>query len=222
MKTITRYFEAMIVFMLMLVLGGFVGKAFSAPTMRNGASMSGMSAGSMHHSMAMHMVIPPTTQRTVAYTLPNVTLIREDGKKVQLRNELNDGRPVVLTFIFTTCKEICPIISATFAQLQRKLGSDRDRVHLASISIDPEHDTPARLAAYAKEFGAGPEWHHYTGTYAASETAQKAFDVYHGDKMDHTPVTFLRRSPGQKWIRIDGFTTADALLKDLRSMLAKN
>jgi len=112
------------------------------------------------------------------------------------------------------------VVSATFAQLQRKLGAESSRIHMASISIDPEHDTPARLAAYAKEFGAGPEWHHYTGTFEASERAQRAFDVYHGDKMSHTPVTFLRRAPGQKWIRIDGFTTADNLMRELRPMLA--
>jgi len=172
--------------------------------------------------MTMHMVIPPTTRRIVAYTLPKVHLVREDGKRISLPAELNDGRPVVLTFIFTTCKEICPIITATLAQLQRELGPNRDRVHMASISIDPEHDTPARLEAYAKEFGAGPEWHHYTGTFAASVAVQKAFDVYHGDKMSHTPVTFLRRAPGQKWVRIDGFATADDLMGELRSMLAAN
>ncbi len=206
MKTMKRYFEAILVLMLMLTISGMISAAFAAPSMKCGAGMA--------------MDIPRTTQRSVAYTLPDVTMIREDGKRVSLPKELNDGRPVVLTFIFTTCREICPVISATFAQLQRKLGSDRDRVHLASISIDPEHDTPARLAAYAKEFDAGPEWHHYTGTFDASIAAQKAFNVYHGDKMDHTPVTFLRRAPGQKWIRIDGFTTADTLMSELRSMLA--
>lgn len=171
--------------------------------------------------MAMHMAIPEMTRRIVAYKLPKVMLVREDGKHVSLPEELNDGRPVVLTFIFTSCREICPIISATFAQLQGELGQKRDHVHLVSISIDPEHDTPARLAAYAKKFGAGPEWHHYTGTFAASEKVQRAFDVYHGDKMSHTPVTFLRRAPGERWVRIDGFTTADELMHELRSMLAK-
>jgi len=201
-----------------LLLAGLSGMVLADTAMKCGGDMT----DSQGHHVVMHMTLPPTTQRMVAYTLPDVTMIREDGKHVSLPNDLNDGRPVVLTFIFTTCKEICPVISATFAQLQRKLGSERDKVHLASISIDPEHDTPARLAEYAKEFGAGPEWHHYTGSFSASIAAQKAFDVYHGDKMDHTPVTFLRRAPGQKWIRIDGFTTADNLMNQLRSMLARN
>jgi len=122
-----HYFEVMMMLLLLAVLGGFIGKAFSAPLMNRGAGMS------------MHMVIPSMTQRIVPYILPDVRMIREDGKQVFLRKELNDGRPVVLTFIYTTCKEICPVISGTFAQLQRKLGSDRDRVHLASISIDPEN-----------------------------------------------------------------------------------
>lgn len=212
MKTIRIYIETILVLLLVLLAIGIIGKVFAETSMKCGAGMS------MGHAQAM--TIPPTTQRMVAYTLPDVTMIREDNKRVSLPKELNDGRPVVLTFIFTTCREICPVISATFAQLQRQLGPDRDRVHLASISIDPEHDTPARLAAYSKEFKAGPEWHHYTGSFEASVAAQKAFDVYHGDKMRHTPVTFLRRAPGQKWIRIDGFTTADMLMRELRSMLA--
>ncbi len=186
----------------------------------NMATMSGMAAGDMHAGHAMHMTIPPTTRRIVPYELPQVTMMREDGKSVSIPDELNDGRPVVLSFVFTTCTEICPVISATFEQLQNKLGDDSSRIHIASVTIDPEHDTVNRLAAYAKQFDAGPEWHHYTGSFDASETMQRAFDVWHGDKMDHTPVTFLRAAPGQPWVRYDGFATSDALLGELRGMLA--
>jgi protein SCO1/2 len=174
-----------------------------------------------HHHMMMHMQMPTQTARTTAeYVIPQVELVRDDGKTVSLPAELNDGRPVVLDFIFTSCTEICPLTSHTLAQLQSELGSDRDRVHLVSISIDPEEDTPAVLAAYAKKYGAGPEWQHYTGTLSASIATQRAFDAYRGDKMNHTPVTFVRLAPGQPWIRIDGFATADELLGELRTVLA--
>lgn len=172
-----------------------------------------------HHHM---MPMPKITRQTVAYTVPQVTLVRDDGKSVLLQDELNDGRPVILSFIYTTCTSVCPLVSHTLAQLQGKLGADRDRVHLVSISIDPEEDTPARLAAYAKQYDAGPEWQHYTGTVAASIAAQKAFDAYRGDKMDHTPATFLRAAPGKAWLRIDGFATADDLLGEVRNMLSLN
>jgi protein SCO1/2 len=157
---------------------------------------------------------------TVSYQTPAVTLVREDGKRVSLESELDDGRPVLLNFIFTTCSSICPLTSRTLEEFQRKLGSEAARVHLMSISIDPEQDTPARLTEYARKFHAGPEWQYYTGSLAASIAAQRAFDVYRGEKMSHTPVTLLRAAPGQPWLRIEGFVTPDELLDDYQKLLA--
>jgi protein SCO1/2 len=166
----------------------------------------------------------PAAQRpatsTVQYVVPHVTLVRDDGKTISLPEEMNDGRPVMLNFIFTSCGSICPLMSQIFAQFQRNLGPESDQVHLMSISTDPEQDTPARLNEYAQQFHAGPEWQHYTGTLAASLAAQRAFDVYRGDKMSHTPVTLLRAAPGQPWRRIDGFVTPDELLREYRELLA--
>ena len=133
--------------------------------------------------------------------------------------ELDDGRPVLLNFIFTTCSSICPLTSRTLEEFQSKLGSEAVKVHLMSISIDPEQDTPARLTEYAQKFHAGPAWQYYTGTVAASVTAQKAFDVYRGEKMSHTPVTLMRAAPGRPWLRIEGFVTPDQLVADYHNLL---
>jgi protein SCO1/2 len=149
-----------------------------------------------------------------------VRLTRDDGKVVSLPEEMNDGRPVVLNFIFTSCSSVCPLMSGVFGQFARKLGAERDHVHLMSISIDPEQDTPARLRQYAREFKAGPEWQHYTGTVEASLVAQRAFGVYRGDKMSHTAVTLLRAAPGAPWLRLDGFVTPDELLDQYRTLLS--
>jgi protein SCO1/2 len=157
---------------------------------------------------------------TVNYDAPAVTLVRADGKSVSLPHELDDGRPVLLNFIFTTCSSICPLTSRTLEEFQHKLGSEAARVHLMSISIDPEQDTPARLSEYARKFHAGPEWQYYTGTVAASLAAQRAFDVYRGEKMSHTPVTLMRAAPGKPWLRIEGFVTPDELVDDYRNLLA--
>jgi protein SCO1 len=160
------------------------------------------------------------SRQTVTYETPAVTLVREDGRSVSLPRELDDGRPVLLNFIFTTCSSICPLTSRTLEEFQRKLGSEAAHVHLMSISIDPEQDTPARLAEYARKFHAGPEWQYYTGTVAASLAAQRAFDVYRGEKMSHTPVTLLRSAPGEPWLRIEGFVTPDELVDDYRNLFA--
>lgn len=184
-----------------------------------GATESAAAGAGMH----MHHAVAPGTMHSMAdYALPPVELVRDDGKAVSLVDELNDGRPVILTFIYTSCTTICPMISQTLERLQGELGSDRDKVHIVSISIDPEEDTPARLKAYAERFGAGPEWQHYTGTVDASIAAQRAFNVYRGDKMNHAPVAFLRAAPGKQWMRIDGFATPSELLAAYRDMVASD
>ena len=160
------------------------------------------------------------SRSTVTYETPDVSLVRADGKRVSLPQELDDGRPVLLNFIFTTCSSICPLTSRTLEEFQRTLGSEAARIHLMSISIDPEEDTPARLRAYARKFHAGPEWQYYTGTVAASLAAQRAFDVYRGEKMSHTPVTLMRAAPGKPWLRIEGFVTPDELVDDYQKLLA--
>jgi len=159
------------------------------------------------------------SRATVSYHTPDISLLRQDGRTVSLPHELDDGRPVLLNFIFTTCSSICPLASRTLEEFQRKLGPEATHVHLVSISIDPEQDTPERLAEYARKFHAGPEWQYYTGTVAASIAAQRAFDVYRGEKMSHTPVTLLRAAPGKPWLRIEGFVTPDELVDEYHKLL---
>ena len=156
---------------------------------------------------------------TVNYEVPAISLVRSTGKSVVLTDELNDGRAVVVNFIYTTCPGVCPLSSQVFSMLQKKLGKDQAKVHLVSISIDPEADTPAALTEYAKKFSAQDGWDYYTGSMAASLAAQRAFDVYHGDKMSHTAVTLIRVAPDKPWRRIDGFASADQLLHEYHSLL---
>lgn len=161
---------------------------------------------------------PVISTAVLHYTVPAVQLVRDDNKVVSLQEEMNDGRPVVLNFIFTSCGSICPLMSQVFAQFQQRLGAESRNVHLMSISVDPEQDTPAQLREYARKFHAGPSWQHYTGTIEASLAAQRAFNVWRGDKMGHTSVTFMRVAPDKPWLRIDGFVTPEELLERYRQL----
>jgi protein SCO1/2 len=161
-----------------------------------------------------------TTVSSMQYSVPELKLIRQDGRSVSLPEEMNDGRPVIVNFIFTTCGSICPLMSQVFGQFQQMLGAESGHVHLMSISTDPEEDSPARLREYARKHGAREGWNHYTGTLEASQAAQRAFGVYRGDKMSHTPVTLLRIAPGQPWLRVDGFVTPDELMHHFHQLLA--
>jgi protein SCO1 len=154
-------------------------------------------------------------RRTVTqFLIPNVTLVRDDGKRVNLPAELNDGRPLVVNFIYTSCTTICPMNSQVFERFQGELGGEHASVHLVSISIDPEQDTPAHLRKYAAQFHAQRGWDHYTGKLTDIIAVQTAFGAYRGDKMSHTPLTLLRSSPGKPWVRYDGFARADDLMAE--------
>jgi protein SCO1/2 len=181
-----------------------------------------IAGGSPHDHHAHHAMTDAQDgylRTQAAYTVPDVKLVDADGAGVPLRNALAElDRPVMLNFIFTTCGAVCPVMSATFSQVQAALGPARDAVRMVSISIDPEQDTPAALKAYADKYGAGPQWQMLTGSLDDSIAVQRAFDVYRGDKMSHQPATFLRASPGQPWVRLDGFASAADILREVRQL----
>lgn len=166
-----------------------------------------------HHRM-QGAATEPVTRSTAEYRLEGLRLLRSDGKRVALDDELNYNGPLVLNFVFTTCTAVCPILSRTFSELQARSDPAKP-LRLMSISTDPQHDTPAVLRSYAKQFDAGKGWRFYTGTVAESVAVQRAFDVYRGNKMNHVPSTLLRRRPGEPWIRLEGYASVDALLREL-------
>ena len=164
---------------------------------------------------------PDFTRTTENYLIPDVVMTGKGGKKISFLKALDDGRPVILNFIFVSCSSICPMLSHEFAMVQTKLGKNKQKVHLISVSIDPENDTPAKLAEYGKKFKAGPDWDYYTGTLEASIAIQKAFHYFRGDKMNHSSAIFMRAAPGKPWVRLEGFASSDAVINEIQS-LTKN
>lgn len=70
----------------------------------------------------------------------------------------------IVSFIFTRCESICPITAMKMMRIQEQTKDAGDRIKLVSFSIDPEYDTPARLAEYAARFKADPSrWRYVTG-----------------------------------------------------------
>ena len=155
----------------------------------------------------------------VAIAVPDVTLTGMDGRTVPLRAVLGDDRPVMLQFIFTTCPTICPLLTGVAARVREDLGKNREKIRAVSITIDPEHDTPAVLREYAANFDADPDWLFLTGRLPDVVAVQRAFGSYLGNKMNHPPYTFLRRSPRDPWVRIDGIVHADVLEVETRKMI---
>ncbi|MEX8498749.1 MAG: SCO family protein [Leptothrix ochracea] len=189
------------------------------------ASVGSLAADSAHdhsHHAATHVNADAMalSSRSQAITLPDVDVVRDDGQRMRFPQAIDDGRPVVLDFIYTSCTAICPVTSQVFMEFRELLGpTQRDSVNMVSVSIDPEQDTPRQLSKYAKRFGSAGTWAHYTGSTKDSETIQRAFNVWRGDKMNHQPVTFIRAAVGQPWIRIDGFLSPTDLLTQYRQQV---
>lgn len=174
------------------------------------------------HDAHMHMLAERSYVRSVqAYQVPDISLVGTDGGKIPLARELSSGGPVMLNFIYSTCTTICPVMTTTFAQVQRQLGPKSDKVRMLSITIDPEHDVPAKLREYAMKFRAGPTWRFLTGSRADIIDTQKAFDVYRGDKANHIPVTFMRAAADAPWIRLEGLMSAADLVREYHQLTAQ-
>lgn len=75
------------------------------------------------------------------------------------------GKVILFNFIFTACPNVCPVQTQALAEVQRAIpAADRDRVHFVSVSIDPEHDTPAVLHSFARRFNVDfSRWTFVTG-----------------------------------------------------------
>lgn len=163
---------------------------------------------------------PERYQRTLErYTIPDVVLINQDGEKVRLKKLLETEQPVVIDFIYGTCTTICPILSAGYANLQRKLGTDSTKVRLVSITIDPENDTPAVLKKYLTQYQAKPGWEFLTGSRTDINRVMTAFNAYFRDKMDHKPLTFIRSPRDGGWIRLYGLLSGVDFLEEYKKVM---
>jgi protein SCO1/2 len=87
---------------------------------------------------------------------------------------------------------------------------------LISISIDPEVDTPDKLTTYAKKFKASEDWIFLTGKLDDIIEVQRSLGIYRGSKLNHEPVTLIK-APHKKWLVLNGFTSANDLVKEYRS-----
>src|SRR5437879_6306863 len=129
-----------------------------------------------------HIPIPPKTpseigRRLVNIAVPDFKLTDQDGKTFKFNAA--HGKLVLITFIFTTCPDVCPLLTAKFVAVQRALEAEKNKNYLLlSITTDPERDTPAALKDYARRFNADlKRWSFLTGTRSELAKVWKAFGV---------------------------------------------
>jgi len=87
------------------------------------------------------------------------------------------GKAVALTFIYTSCPDVCPLITQKFHQAYTQLGPDAGKVAFVAITVDPETDTTQRIAEYSQAMGMAGKWDFLTGTRAELTPIWKAYGI---------------------------------------------
>ena len=152
------------------------------------------------------------------YEVPDVTLINQDGDKVQLKSLLLSDKPVLVDFVYTTCTTICPILSANFTNFQRQPIAKDGTYRLVSISIDPENDTPKAMKAYLGRYHAKPGWDFLTGSIEDIGRVLEALNANTQSKMDHYPLILIKSPSEDRWLRIYGLIGTTELIKEYKGV----
>ena len=157
---------------------------------------------------------------------PPFTLTSQDGKPVALADLR--GKVVAVTFIYTACPDICPMLTQKMVDVQGELGAEFGaKIAFVSISLDPGHDTPAVLKDYAQFWGAKLDgWSFLTGSLEAVHDVTRRYGVFFSKKEDgsveHSQLTSLVDAEGQMRVQYLGarFDTEE-FRRDLMSLVDK-
>lgn len=120
-------------------------------------------------------------------TVPDFNLTERSGRTVGLKDL--KGKIWIADFMFTSCSDICPMMTAKMKELQSLLANQPE-VHLVSFSVDPKRDTPEVLTAYAKGAGASSErWWFLTGEERQiHQLAMRGFFLGVSEATDKNPI----------------------------------
>ena len=141
--------------------------------------------------------------------LPNVELITQDNEKVHFYDDLVKDKRVVIQFMFTRCKDICPVITHHLAEVKRLLNDRVGRdIFFYSISLSPEEDAPRNLKAYAKAHHA--DWTFLTGKPDDILLLRKSLGFFYNDpkedadRNNHSGMVVVGTEPLMRWAMCQG------------------
>jgi len=179
-------------------------------------------AAAAEEAGAAETTAPNVDVKPVTVKLADADLLDQDGNRVRFRSDVVKDRLVVIDVFYTTCPLVCPILSATFSDLQDLLGDRLGReVFLVSITVDPGTDIPPRLKEYARRWDAKPGWIFLTGAKPDVDRVLQGLEAYAADFTDHPAMMLVGDAARGEWARFYGFPGPDVLLAKLDEFRAK-
>ena len=158
----------------------------------------------------------------------NVEVTTQEGRKLRFYDDVMKGKILLINFFYTDCDAICPLMTENLVQLQELLGSRvGDEIRMVSITLQPEHDTPEVMAAYAKTYGVGPGWMFLTGQKDDIELLRHRlgfFDidpVVDADPEQHIGTVRIANEPMHRWAMAPALVSPAALVRAVNRIVPK-
>jgi protein SCO1 len=178
------------------------------------AKIQGPTTTASSSGFAGAALLPPQRAEPIA-------LHDADGHAVTLAGQR--GRYVLVTFLYTHCLDVCPLIAANLNAALRTLGPERRNVRVLAVSVDPVGDTKAAVRAYVKRMHLLPQFRYLIGTRAQLHRVWVLWHVLavegKANVVDHVAYTALVDPTGKERVLYNSQVKAQQVVHDLRQLM---
>jgi protein SCO1/2 len=159
----------------------------------------------------------------------NVEVKTQDGRTLRFYDDVLKGKIVLINFFYTECDAICPLMTENLARVQELLGPRVGKdIFMVSISLQPEHDTPEVLAAYAQTYGVGPGWTFLTGQKDDIELLRHRLGFVDSDKVEdadpdqHVGTVRITNEPMHRWAMSPALLNPAAMIRAVKRVIPES
>jgi cytochrome oxidase Cu insertion factor (SCO1/SenC/PrrC family) len=168
----------------------------------------------------MAEIVASTPASAAQSYFTDTLLVDQDGKQLRFYSDLLKGKVVVINTFFSTCTNSCPVMAATLARVQEKIGDQLGKsVHLISITVDPEVDTPAKLKEFAGHINARPGWEFVTGKKENLDLVLRKIGQYAENRDSHTNLFIIGNDHTGLWKKALGMAKSDDIISIVESVM---
>ncbi|GCE04300.1 SCO family protein [Dictyobacter aurantiacus] len=154
---------------------------------------------------------------------PNFQLTDQYGKTVSLAQFR--GKPVVLTFLYTHCPDVCPLTAEHLHTTLQQLGSDAKNVAILAVSTDPKRDDTAAAMRFSTEHNMQNYWHFLTGTQQQLSPIWSSYSIYaqqQQQQVNHSTALFVIDKKGHERVYMGDDFEPGQMTSNLKQLLKEN